>query len=158
MAKIASIGGKIIQAAGKIGLYPGCCCESCCCLDFSGVNFTFTIDCGNGNETFTGTLDNGGNGVDVETGTWSLSVICTPIACDETEFCDFLGGTTSCVGFIVAIMGACGFNGIHVCPGTADNFTYGQCNNAPKANLTINLFTCVGGVPTSKGSITFSSP
>lgn len=155
MSIIAAIGNKLIKVGDKIGLYPGCCCEeSCCCLDFTDVNFSFTIDCGGGNETFTGILNFGGEGTDYETGLWNISVFCTTVQCTKESFCSNDG--PSCIGYIIIVSdGSCAANGVHLCPGTASSWTGGVCDSSPKANLTTDLFRCVGGSPVVIGSITF---
>lgn len=148
--------GMLLMVGGALAGDLGCCCDQgCCCLDFENVNFSFTIDCGGGDETFTGIL-NFGAGTDYETGLWSINVICTTTYCTPEDACDPLNSPQACVGYIIVVSnGACGANALYLCPGTAEQFIGSNCENAPQANFTADLFKCVGGVPVVIGSITF---
>lgn len=47
MVQIATIGGKIIAYAGKVGLYPSCCCkpcEVCSCSSINNLNYTIRVN------------------------------------------------------------------------------------------------------------------
>lgn len=136
---------------------PNCCCgESCCCLDFANVNFSFTIDCGDGNETFTGTMDGfGGFGTDIETGQWSISVGCTAgnFPCDGEG--DFIGYQIGLIRFDPFCYGTAKY----ACSGSIESFSYLPCPSSPKADFTTDIIKDTNAaICEIIGTITFTPP
>lgn len=142
MSPLYSFGGKLLVRDGKLAADPSCCCNGCCCWNFTqGAKFTFTIDCGNGPQTFTGTLNNAGQGVDIETGAWTVSVLCTSIE--------------QGVGFLISVVRfGCAASGQYICFTKVNNFVLSPCQTAPLPNFTVQLTNNNINV----GSITFTPP
>ena len=159
MSPLYTFNGSILKVGNAL---RGCCCGEpvCCCLDFANVNFSFTIDCGSGNETYTGVIDEFGNSTDVETGLWGVSVTCTPSSCTPEDSCDVDSNDSTCVIFLISVgrfdSGICGGTAIYICPGNSSLWNATTCVDAPKANFTTDLFKCVSGTPVINGSITFT--
>lgn len=161
MSPLVLFDGMLLTVNGALATDLACCCQGeqgCCCLDFANVNFSFTIDCGGGNQTFTGTLDEFGAGTDVETGLWNVGVMCTPTYCTPEGVCDPANSEQVCVGFVISLFDSgsgCEANALYFCPGEASQYTGLACSNYPKADFTADLFKCVALAPVVIGSITF---